>query len=53
MGWFDGKSQEEKQIEILEWKLKMARDKKSSAADKDKLARMEKAAKPKKGFWDF
>lgn len=53
MGWFDGKSQEDKQIEILEWRLKMAQDKKTSARDKDKLDKMIKAAKPKKSFWDF
>jgi hypothetical protein len=53
MGFFDGKSQEDKQVEILEWKLKMAQDKKASAKDKDRLSKMEKAAKPKKSFWSF
>jgi len=53
MGWFDNKSQEQKEIEILEFKLKMAHDKKASAADKKKLEKMLEAKKPKKGFWDF
>jgi len=53
MGWFDTKSQEQKEIDILEFRLKMAQDKKQSAADKKKLEKMLEAKKPKKGFWDF
>ena len=53
MGFFDNRSQEDKQIEILEFRLKMAQDKKASARDKDKLDKMVKAAKPKKSFWSF
>jgi hypothetical protein len=54
MGFFDGKkSQEDKQIEILQFRLKMAQDKKDTAADRKKLEQLMKGAKRKKGFWDF